>query len=127
MPVRDTQADTNAGKNKGPTYLQSGQQAGGFVRPDCAPSSECPQFADLWSESAERCGRNISGSAHLCRQLLLQRRHAASTDAARYYRREVAGMANFKMYLIRQFVRIESNFFYNTEATQTQKNDGPEF
>jgi len=44
-------------------------QAGAFLQPDCAPSSERPQFADLWSESAERCGRNsyISGSAHLCR------------------------------------------------------------
>ena len=27
----------------------------------------------------------------------------ASTDAARFDRREVAGMANFKMYLLRQF------------------------
>ena len=36
------------------------QQAGWFLRPDCAPSSECPQFG-----SAEWCGRNISGSAHL--------------------------------------------------------------
>ena len=40
----------------------------GFYGPIAPPpSSECPQFADLWSESAERCGRNISGSAHLCR------------------------------------------------------------
>jgi len=31
------------------------------------------------------------------------RRHAGSTAAARYDRQEVAGMANFKMYLLRQF------------------------
>ena len=47
------------------------------------------------------------------------RRHAASTAAARYDRREVAGMANFKMYLLRQFCS-------NTEDTGA-KNDGPEF
>jgi len=34
--------------------------------------------------------------------------------------------ADFKMYLLRQFVRMES-ICYNTQETQTQKNDGPEF
>jgi len=53
------------------------KQAGGFLRHDCAPTYECPQFADLWSESAERCRRSISGSAHLCHPLLLQRRPPA--------------------------------------------------
>ena len=28
-------------------------QAGWFLRPECAAMSECSQFADLWSESAE--------------------------------------------------------------------------
>ena len=53
------------------------------------------------------------------------RRHAASTAAARYDRREVAGMANFKMYL-RQFCsnRVE---FFTIYRRHTQKNDGPEF
>ena len=41
-------------------HRQTYQQAGWFLRPDCVPSSECPQFG-----SAEWCGRNISGSAHL--------------------------------------------------------------
>jgi len=50
-----------------------------------------------------------------------------STAAARYHRREVAGMANFKMYLLRQFCSNRVQFFYNTQETQTQKNDGPEF
>jgi len=93
-------------------------QAGWFLRPDCASSSECPQFADLWSESAEWCGRNISGSAHLCRRLPL---HAASTVAARYDRREVAGMANFNMHLLHQFCSNGVEFFYNTQETQTPK------
>ena len=49
------------------------------------------------------------------------RRHAASTAAARYDRREVAGMANFKMYLLRQFCFNPVEFFYNTQETQMQK------
>jgi len=35
------------------TDRQTDRQAGGFLRPDCALSSERPQFADLWSGSAE--------------------------------------------------------------------------
>jgi len=54
-------------------------------------------------------------------------RHAASIAAARYDRREVAGMANFKMYLLHQFCSNRVELFYNTQETQTQKNDGPEF
>ena len=42
-------------------------------------------------------------------------------------RREVAGMANFKMYLLRQFCSNRVEIFYNTQETQTQKNEGPEF
>jgi len=51
------------------------------------------------------------------------RRHAASrlTAAACYDRREVAGMANSKCISYVSFVRIESNLFYNTHETQTQK------
>jgi len=89
------------------------------------PSSECPQFADLWSESAKRRGRNISGSAHLCRPLLLQRRPAhcrcCLSAASRYDRREVAGMADFKMYLLHQFCSNRVKFFYSTQETQMQK------
>ena len=73
---------------------------------------------------------------HICRRLLLHAaRHAASTAAARYDRREVAEMANaeiaiganFKIYILRQFCSKSSPIFYNTQETQTQKNDGPEF
>jgi len=42
------------------------------------------------------------------------RHHAASTAAARYNLQGVAGMANFKTYLLHQFC-------YNTQETQTQK------
>jgi len=35
--------------------------------------------------------------------------------------------ADFKMYLLRQFWSNQVEFFYNTQETQTQKNDGPEF
>ena len=38
-------------------------------------------------------------------------RHAASTAAARYDREEVAGMGNFKMYLLRQFCSNRVEFF----------------
>jgi len=35
--------------------------------------------------------------------------------------------ANFKIYLFRQFCSNRVQFFYNTQETQTHKNDGPEF
>ena len=35
-------------------------------------------------------------------------------------------LANFKMYLLRQFCSNRVKFFYNTQETQMQKNDGPE-
>jgi len=42
----------------------------------------------------------------------------------------IAGIAigaNFKIYLLRQFCSDWVQIFYNTQETQTQKNDGPEF
>ena len=86
-------------------HRQTYQQAGWFLRPDCVPSSECPQFG-----SAEWCGRNISGSTHLS-STAAARCHAASTAAACYDRREVAGMVNFKMCLLRQFCSNWVKFF----------------
>jgi len=29
------------------------EQAGWFLRPDSAPSSECPQFVDMWSDNTQ--------------------------------------------------------------------------
>ena len=39
----------------------------------------------------------------------------------------MATRADFNMYLLRQFCSKRVKFFYNTQETQTQKNDGPEF
>ena len=36
-------------------------------------------------------------------------------------------MANFRMYLLRQFCSNRVEFFYNTQETQTQKNDDQNF
>ena len=49
------------------------------------------------------------------------RRHAASTAAARYDWREVAGMANFKMYLLRQFCSNRVEFLQYTGDTDAKK------
>ena len=54
--------------------------------------------------------------------------HAAcSTDAVRYDGREVAGMANFKMYLLRQFCSNRVELFLQYTGDTDAKNDGPEF
>jgi len=81
------------------------RQASWFLRPDCAPSSECPQFADLWSESEEWCGRNISGSAHLCRRLPL---HGATPPV---YCGMLPEWQTSKCISSVSFFRIKSNFF----------------
>jgi len=54
-------------------------------------------------------------------------RHAASTAAACYDWREVAGMANFKMYLLLQFCSNQVEFFLQYTGDTDAKNDGPEF
>jgi len=82
----------------------------GFLRPDCAPSLEPRNNADA-----------TFLDPHICRRLLMHAdRHAASTAAARYDRREVAEMANagiaigvnFKIYL-RQFCSNRVPIFYS--------------
>jgi len=70
------------------------EQAGWFLRPDCAPRSECP--------SSRICGQNPRNDA----DATFLDPHIFVVDcrcAAHYNRREVAGMANFKMYLLHQF------------------------
>jgi len=79
-----------------------------------ANSSECPQFgmpADLRSLHAGAARRL------LC-TLVMQ---SASNQRIPFDAREVAGMANFKMYLPRQFCSNRVDFFYNIQETQTQK------
>jgi len=95
---RLTDRETNSAKNNGPSGLQSGQQACWFLRPDCAPISECLQFGTRNDADATFVDPHIISVVD-CRC-----RHAASTAAARYDRREVAGMANFIMYLLRRGV-----------------------
>jgi len=46
---------------------------------------------------------------------------------ARYDRQEVAGMANFKMYLLRQFCSNRAKFFLQHTGDTDAKYDGPEF
>jgi len=91
-------------------YCFTNEQAGWFLRPDCAPSSECPRA----SIAARRCA---AGSISISRR------------ASRCCSSAIAGIAigaNFKIYLLVSFVRIESNFFKYTGDTDA-KNDGPEF
>jgi len=77
-------------------------------------------------------------SSRICRQNLRNDADATFLDphisvvncrcAARYDRREVAGMAYFKMYLLRQFCSNRVEFFVQyTGDTDAEKNDGPEF
>ena len=111
-----TDSQTNSAENNGPSGLQSGQQAGGFYGPIAppipnAPSSECPQASVAVS-------RRTDGS------IRISRRPSCCFSSA------IAGIAigaNFKKSISSvSLVRIESNFFYNTQET-VAKNDGPEF
>jgi len=111
------------------TNEQTNKEARWFLRPDCDPSSECPQFADLWLESAEWCGCNISGSAHLCRQLPL---HAATPPVlplhamigGRLPEWQTSKCISSVSFVI---VRIESEFFLRYTGDTDAKKDGPEF
>jgi len=49
------------------------------------------------------------------------RRHTGSTAAARYDWREVAGMANFKMYLLRQFCSNRVELFFTIHRSHRRK------
>jgi len=96
-------------------------QAGWFLWPDCTPSSERQQFRIPPVRNARRA---LIAARWCCCKMVL---HSASSDRTPFDRRGVAGMANFKIYLLRQFCSNGVDFFYNTQETQTQKNDGPEF
>jgi len=105
--------------------LQSGQlyathkinKPVGFYGPIAPPVPNAPS-SDPWNDVDA-----TFLDPHICHRLPL---HAASTAATRYDRREVAGMANFKMYLLCQFCSNRVNFLQYTEDTDA-KNDGPEF
>jgi len=106
----DLDTETTETNHVSRRFLQhsTATQAGWFLRPDCAPSSERPQFSNLWSESVEWCGRNISGSAHLCRRLLL---HAGAVSAQHSIGGRLPEWQTSKCISSVSFLRIESIFF----------------
>ena len=92
----------------------------------------------FWSTCLQRayvipCRQQMWSSA------VLRARRSALALAAKHQRAHSIGRgcsvhtcitataADFKMYLLRQFCSNGVDFFYNTQETQTQKNDGPEF
>ena len=80
-------------------------QAGWFLRPDCAPSSECP-----WA--------SIAVCRHAAGSIRISRWPSCCCSSA------IAGIAigeNFKIYLLRQFCSNRVEFFYSTQETQPQK------
>jgi len=92
------------------------RQAGWFLRPIAFPVPNVPS-----SEPRNNADATFLDPYICCRLLGHAARHADSTSAARYDRQEVAGMANFKMYLLRQFCSNRVEFFYNTQEPPTQK------
>jgi len=142
------------------------EQAGWFLRPDCSPRSECPQFgmpaerraqfrvpnvpisriserAPFWIYEHAQCG--VFGRTHFQRVCLChtlpeangvvccvmgtpQHVGACTGRGCRVHTCVMAIGADFKMYLLHQFCSNQVEFFfYNTQETKTQKNDGPEF
>ena len=106
-------------KNAGPyenvrcnKYRHNLAQAGWFLRPDCAPSSEClPSF--------DRCTPVLL--VDCCCTLVL---HSASSERIPFDRRGFAGMAN----LSPPSVLFESSRTYLQYTGDTDaKNDGLEF
>jgi len=81
------------------------QQAGWFLRPKCAPSSECPRT------SIAACRRTAGSIRISCRASCC----CSSAIAG------IAIGANFKIYLLRQFCSNWVQFFYNIQETQMQK------
>ena len=101
---------------RGQTDRQTNRQAGWFLRPYCAPSSERPSSECPWASIGAR--RRAAGSIRI------------SWRASCCCSSTIAGIAigeNFRINLLRQFCSNRVQFFYNTQETQTQKNYGPEF
>jgi len=101
--------------------LWAGKQAGWFLRPECAPSSEPRNNADA-----------TFLDPHICRRLLLHAgppRGQYCRGTARYDRREVAKMANagiaiganFKIYLLRQLCSNRVQIFFTIHRRHRRK------
>jgi len=87
------------------------QQAGGFLRPDCALGSECPRAS-------------IAARRHTASSITISRRASCCCSSA------IAGIAigaNFKMYLLRQFCWNRVQIFLQYTGDTDAKNDRPEF
>jgi len=87
------------------------RQAGGFLRPDCAPSSERPQFRGARSSECPRASIaarrrvNIPAIVVLLQQCHCRNRHTGKLQNVSH-----------------PSVLFESSrIFYNTQETQTQK------
>ena len=86
------------------------------LRPDCASSSECPQFGmppsfDRCAPPRRRFNQNIPPSV-----VLLQQRHCRNRHRGK-----------FKIYLLRQFCSNRVKFFFTIHRRRRRKKDGPEF
>ena len=109
------------GPPRHPTCNEYNEQAGWFLQPDCALSSECPHFgmpAELQSLHA--------GAA---RRLLLHAGAAVRFQRA-YTIRSAGGLPEWqisKSISSASFVRIQLNFFLQYTGDKDAKNDGPEF
>ena len=140
------------------------QQAGWFLRPDCAPRSKCPQFRmpiecraqfrvpNVPRSQISECSPFRSYEHAQCRVFectSLQRAYvipcqqqmglsavlwarrsalvfAAWTGVSRPYLR-YGDRGRLQNVSSPSFLFVSSQFFYNTQETQMQKNDGPEF
>ena len=89
---------------------ETDKQAGGFLRPDCAPSSECSQFGMPRASIAAR--RRAAGSIRICRQA-----SCCSSSATA----GIAIGANFKIYDLRQFCSNRVQIFLQYTEDKTQK------
>jgi len=75
------------------------------------PQFRMPPSFDRCTPPRRRFNQNMPPSVVLLQQFHCRNRHGQTSKS-------ISSVS---------FVRIESNFFYNTQETQTQKNDGPEF
>jgi len=97
------------------------RQASGFLRPNCAPSSEHPQFRMPPIRNAPRA--SIAARSRATGSITISWRASCCCSSA------IAGLAigaNFKMYLVHQFSWNRVKIFLQYTGDTDAKNDGPE-